>query len=424
MSRYVERVVDREIADLLAVLPAISVEGPKAVGKTETARRLARTVHALDDPAQRAVAAADPSRLVEGTRPVLLDEWQRVPDCWDVVRRAIDQDPAPSQFLLTGSASPTRRPTHSGAGRIVTVRMRPLSLAERQVEVPSVSLGALLAGAAPPLAGHTAVGLARYAEEIVASGFPGLRHLSGRPLRAMLDGYLARIQDTDVVEVGHRPRNPQALRRWMTAYAAATATTATYEAIRDAATSGEGDKPAKTTTLPYREALERLWILDPVPAWLPSRSPISRLTHPPKHHLTDPALAARLLGLDAEALLGGEDGGVPLPRDGALLGHLFESLVALSVRVYAQAAEARVFHLRTMGGRNEVDLIVERGDRRVVAIEVKLGRVVEDDDVAHLRWLRGEIGDDLLDAIVVHTGPDAYRRPDGIGVVPLALLGA
>jgi uncharacterized protein len=424
LTRYVERVVDREIADLLAVLPAISVEGPKAVGKTETARRLARTVHALDDPAQRAVAAADPSRLVEGPRPVLLDEWQRVPECWDVVRRAVDRDPASAQFLLTGSASPAHPPTHSGAGRIVTVRMRPMTLAERQLEVPTVSLAALFTGSVPGLEGRTTVGLGEYAAEVVASGFPALRPLSGRALRAMLDGYLARILEADVAEVGHRLRNPQALRRWMTAYAAATATTATFETIRDAATGGEGEKPAKTTTLPYRDALERLWILDPIPAWLPGRNAVSRLTHPPKHHLADPALAARLLGLDTDALLRGDDGGARVPRDGAMLGRLFESLVTLCVRVYAQAAEGQVFHLRTMGGRNEVDLIVERGDRRILAIEVKLGRVVDDRDVTHLRWLRREIGDDLLDAIVVYTGPEAYRRPDGIGVVPLALLGA
>ncbi len=195
----------------------------------------------------------------------------------------------------------------------------------------------------------------------------------------------------------------------MIAYAAATATTATYETIRDAATGGEDDKPARSTTQPYRDVLERLWIIEPVPAWLPTRNPVARLALPPKHHLADPALAARLLGADAAALLDARPLGPSIPRPGPLIGALFESLVTLNVRTGAQAAEAVVKHLRTKGGEHEIDLVVERG--------------VGDDDVRHLRWLANQIGDDLLDAVVVTTGREAYRRSDGIAVVPAALLG-
>lgn len=354
---------------------------------------------------------------------MLVDEWQRLPESWDLVRRAVDDSRAPGQFLLTGSAAPIDQPTHSGAGRIVTVRMRPMTLAERSVGTPTVSLSRLLSGGRPPVEGETEVGLETYVEEIVASGFPGMRHLTGRAQRAQLDGYLTRIVERDFEDLGRRVRYPGVLRRWMTAYAAATATTASYETIRDAATSGEADKLAKTTTHPYRETLERLWIIDPVPAWQPVRNPISRLTAPPKHHLADPALAARLLGASVDALLDARPLGPPLPRDGTLLGHLFESLVTLSVRVFAQAAEASVRHLRTRGEEHEIDLIVERSDHRVLAIEVKLAARVDAPDVRHLRWLADQIGDDLIDAIVVTTGSAAYRRPDGIAVVPAALLG-
>ena len=420
---YLRRVVDDELDELAPSLPAIAIEGAKGVGKTETALQRAATVHRLDDPAQRAIAQAAPDRILDGTRPVLLDEWQRVPSVWDGVRRAVDAGAEPGAFLLTGSASPVHPPTHSGAARVVTVRMRPLSLAERGLAEPTVSVRALLTGARPDIRGATDVSLADYTREIVGSGFPGLRHLSGRPLRAQLDGYLRRIVDADFPEMGRDVRRPQLLRRWMAAYAAATATSASYETLRDAATPGEADKPARTTTAPYRDVLERLWIVDPVPAWAPTRNAVARLTRSPKHHLADPALAARLLGVGEDALLSGQDAGPPVPRDGTLLGHLFESLVALSVRVYAQAAEAGVGHLRTAGGKQEVDLIVERDDRRVVAIEVKLSGAVGDRDVRHLLWLRDRLGDDLLDAVVVTTGPQAYRRPDGVAVVPAALLG-
>jgi len=421
---YIRRVVDDELEELVAGLPAVAIEGAKGVGKTATALRRAATVHRLDDPAEWNIAVADPRRLLLGPPPVLIDEWQRLVESWDLVRRAVDEQPGrPGSFLLTGSAAPLEMPTHSGAGRIVTVRMRPLTLAERGVGKPTVSLQGLLTGKRPPVEGNTAVGLEDYAREIVASGFPGLRGLTGRMLRAQLDGYLERVVERDFEEAGHRVRRPATLRRWMAAYAAASSTTSSYEAIRDAATSGRAEKPSRGATGPYIDTLERLWILDAVPAWLPTRNHLRRLSAPPKHQLVDPALAARLLGVGAEALLEARPGGLPLQRDGTLLGALFESLVTLGIRVYAQAAEARTSHLRTAAGEREVDLIVERADGRVVAIEVKLARTISDTDVRHLRWLHDRIGDDLLDAVIVTTGQDAYRRRDGIAVVPAALLG-
>lgn len=424
MTEYRPRIVDGELDELLGALPAILLEGPKGVGKTATAEQRVASIVRMDDPAQREIAAADPSLLLQRERPILLDEWQLVPAVWDAVRRAVDDDNSPNQYLLTGSAMSGGYATHSGAARIVSIRMRPLSLAERGPESPTVSICDLLTGKKTSLHGETRVTLADYTHEILASGFPGFRHLQGRALRAQLDGYVARIVDRDFEEQGHRVRRPQTLQRWFKAYAAATSTTATFEKIRDAATGGQDDKPTKVTSGAYREVLERLWIVEPVPAWLPTRNHISALMRAPKHQLADPALAARLLGMDADALLRGESGKPATAlRDGSLLGKLFESLVTLSVRIYAQAAESTVKHLRTQGGRQEVDLIVVRGDQKVVAIEVKLSATVNDDDVKHLLWLREKIGEDLLDAIVVTTGQQAYRRKDGIGVVPAALLG-
>ena len=420
---YQRRILDDELDELLESLPAVAVEGPKGVGKTATASQRAATTHALDDPAQRAIAEADPARLPASPPPVLIDEWQYVPDTWNQVRRAVDAGVEPGRFLLTGSASPQGTGTHSGAGRIVSLRLRPLALAERLSDTPTVSLAALLTGAQPAATGQTGCTLEAYTNEILASGFPGMRELTGRALRTQLASYLLRIVDRDFPELGHPVRNSTALRRWLIAYAAASSTTTSFEKIRNASTGGSQDMPAKSTTLPYRDVLERLWILDPVPGWTPARNPISRLTLPPKHQLADPALAARLLGADADALLTGRALGPAIPRDGTLLGALFESLVTLSVRVYAQASEAKVGHLRTYAGEHEIDLVVERGDGRVVAIEVKLTREVEERDLRHLKWLAAQIGDELLDSVIITTGPQAYRRPDGIAVVPAALLG-
>lgn len=419
MVTYIRRVVDLELDALLGGVGAVSLEGPRAVGKTVTATRRAASVFPLDDPVQRELIAADPSRLASARGPVLVDEWQLQPSVWDVVRRNVDADPSPGRFLLTGSAAPVDSPTHSGAGRIVRLRMRPMGLAERRLAEPTVSLAGLLSGERPDVGGETDVDLARYADEVVRSGLPALRALPDRARRAQLDGYLDRIVEHDFAEQGRAVRRPAVLRSWMAAYAAATATTASYNSIMSAATPGDAVKPAKTTTSAYRDVLAQLWMLDPVPGWSPTRNHFSRLAVAPKHHLADPAFAARLLGADAGALL---DGTARI-RDGVLLGRLFESLVTLDVQVLAQAAEANVRHLRTGNGDHEVDLIVERADQRVVAIEVKLGATVGDGDVRHLTWLRAELGDDLLDAAVITTGAQAYRRPDGIAVVPACLLG-
>lgn len=421
--RYTTRVLDRELDEILESLPALAIEGPKGVGKTATASRRAATIHRLDDPARLSVAEADPTRLLEGKKPILLDEWQRLPETWDLVRRAVDEGAAPGSFLLTGSTSPEGSGRHSGAGRIPTIRMRPLTLAERLGEPPSVSLAELLGGSRPNLGGETSIALQDYVDEILISGFPGIRGASDRALRLQLDGYIERVVDRDFPELGHSVRNPAGLRRWMAAYAAAVATSTSFEKIRAAATGDEGEQLSKDAARPYRVILERLWLLDPVPAWQPTRSHLSRLSAASKHHLADPALAARLLGATRGGLLDNADLGPPIPRDGTLLGALFESLVTLCVRAYAQLAEARTGHLRTFSGSREVDLMVEAQDKRVVGIEVKLKRTVKDEDVRNLRWLQETIGDELLDAIVITAGEAAYRRPDGIGVVPAALLG-
>ncbi|MBA2557506.1 MAG: DUF4143 domain-containing protein [Chloroflexi bacterium] len=175
----------------------------------------------------------------------------------------------------------------------------------------------------------------------------------------------------------------------MRAYASALSSTASYEKIRDAATAGGDEKPAKTTVLRYRAILEGLWVIEPIPAWGAARNELARLSLSPKHQLADPALAARLRGATIDTLLSGVAAGPLAPRN----------------------------------GDHEIDLIVEGAEQRVLAIEVKLARTITDANVRHLLWLRDRIGPDLLDAVIVSTGPEAYRRRDGIAVVPAALLG-
>ncbi len=413
---YLARTVDAELDQLLPVAPAVALDGPKGVGKTDTARRRADAALYLDEPAQREVIRADfgLSSLPPGT--VLVDEWQKLPQVWDSVRRQVDAGAPPGRFLLTGSATPTDAAgTHSGAGRILSLRMRPMGLHERGLVDATVSLSSLLDGAAV-IAGETGFGIADYADAIVGSGLPGIMTAAPSLRRRLLDAYLQRIIDRDLPDQGFAVRRPETLRRWMSAYAAASSTTTAYSRLLDAATGTDGTQPAKTTTIAYRDHLSQLWLLDPVPGWLPANNPFSRLQQAPKHQLADPALAARLLNLSAGSLLG--------PVGAHMAGPLFESLVVLGVRVMAQAAEARVSHLRLTGGDREVDLVVEGADGQILGIEVKLAPEVTARDVRHLVWLRERIPARVADLVVVTTGTVAYRRSDGVAVVPLALLGA
>jgi len=283
----------------------------------------------------------------------------------------------------------------------------------------------MLANSAKP-EGATDLTLTNYVREVLASGLPGIRALSERGRALQLRSYIENIIYKEFPEQGHVVRAPSTLRSWLRAYAAAAGTTVSYAKILNAATPGETDKPAKTTTQSYRDVLESLWLLDSVPAWLPSDDRLGRLGQAPKHFLADPALAATLLDVDAHDLL---DGGIeadPVVRAvggrGTLLGRLFEQLVALSLQSYTQSIGAQLYHLRTRGGDHEVDFIVEH-KRRVVAFEVKLSPVVREADVKHLNWLKQRIGDRLVDAAVITTGPEAYRRTDGVAVIPAGLLG-
>ena len=243
--------------------------------------------------------------------------------------------------------------------------MRPLALAERGLATPTVSLARAAAGrAAEPLWGLPDIGLEDYVDEIVPRASRVCAASSGRARRGQLDGYLRHIVDRDFEELGHSVRDPAALRRWMTAYAAASSTTASFETIRDAATGGQGEKPAKTTTLPYRDVLERLWMLDPVPAWLPTRNRISRLSSPPeasprrpgtrrppaRHRRRRPARGPRRRAAGS-------------PRRNAARHPLRVAGDAVVCASTPRRAEAAVKHLRTAGGRHEVDLIVERAGR-------------------------------------------------------------
>ena len=420
---YRRRVIDNELDELLGGIPAILLDGPKGVGKTATGERRAKTVIRLDVPSQLQIAQADPDGILDNESPILIDEWQRYAPIWDAVKRNVDNQDKDAVFILTGSAYVPDATVHSGALRIHELRMRPMTLPERNVVKPTISLKSLLNGEREIKGSVDNFGLSQYVKEIAASGFPGIQTMPAKLQSAELGSYLNNIVNKDFVEAGHKVRKPAALVAWLRAYAAATATNMSYEKIRGMTIPGEETPPSKPTALAHIEVLKMLRILDEVPAWIPGFNFLVELSQAPKRHLVDPALAVRALGLNAKKLLRGEEGTVKLEGQGDLLGRLFESLVTLSVRVFAQTLGATISHLRTVEGVHEVDLILESEDGKIIGIEVKLSPTVKDDDVKQLLWLRDNAKTEVIDLIVITTGDRAFRRTDGVAVIPLALLG-
>jgi predicted AAA+ superfamily ATPase len=308
--------------------------------------------------------------------------------------------------------------------------MYPLSLAERNIETPTVSLKKLLSSEvhfSEKIEGNTDISFKHYLHEIVTSGLPAVRRMATTQRKNMIESYFSNLLTHDFQMQGMRLRQPHTLMRWLRAYSAAISTNAGYNKILDASTAGEGEKPAAKTTIAYREALGNLWLLEELPAWFEGEHFFSGLKMTPKHYLIDPAFATYLLGLDEDILAnGGETASYYAEFDrkyGSILGRLFEALVFLSLKVYSSVTDAELTYLATAKNDHEVDFIVSKG-RKSVAFEVKLAPYIDESDVKHLLWLKEKAGDRICDAVVVTTGPYAYRREDGIAVVPAALLGA
>lgn len=417
--KYVPRIVDGEIRADLAALGAVVIEGPKACGKTETARQHAASEVLLDlSPEEAEAARIDPRLVLEGATPRLIDEWQVVPTLWNAVRRAVDDRRQPGQFLLTGSARPAKDARrHSGAGRFSIVRMRPMTMLERGRSSGAVSIGRLLDGEEPEPA-TCDVEVTDYAAEVVIGGWPALINADEQIAVRINRGYIDAIVDVDIHTVDDVRRDPIRVRRFLHAFAQLVAHPAKQSTIVRRATDiddGEGAvSPSRWSSAAYLDALTRLMLIEDQPAWQPELRSRSRLVGTPKRHLVDPSLAAALLQRDRQGLL----------RDLNIFGFLFESLVVRDLRVYAQTSRASVFHYREEKGDLEIDAVIERPDGAWAAFEIKLGPHEIDNAAAALRRLADRTNRPATSLAVVTATKYAYKRDDGVAVIPAATLGS
>jgi len=415
---YRSRITDREIERRLEAMGAVVIEGPKACGKTATARQHSASEVLLDvDEAARQAIGFDPGLVLRGPTPRLIDEWQMAPEIWNHVRRTIDDRQAPGQFILTGSATPADDAVrHTGAGRLTRLRMRPMSLFESGASTGAVSLSAVLAGEFEQ-GGRSNLDTDALFELVSIGGWPGhLRRSASAAIQANRD-YLEEVRRVDISRVDGVSRDPERVGRFLRSYARNVATHASMATM--AADTGGAEGPLKDhTALEYASALTRLMILEDQPAWAPHLRSKSILRNAPKRHLVDPSLAVA-------ALRAGPD---QLRKDLELFGLLFESLVIRDLRVYAQAADAEVYHYRDNTGL-EIDSVVSSQAGPWAAFEVKLGGAARiEEAAANLLKFRDRLdtsrsGEPAALGVIVGSGPYAYRREDGVWVIPIGVCG-
>lgn len=407
-STYLARIVDPLLDEMVVDHPAVLLVGPRACGKTTTARRHTTGRLRLDRPAEAAAVRADPDAvLAAGPFPLLIDEWQVVPEVLGAVKRSVDDDPVPGRFVLTGSAQADLTAVGWPAtGRVIRVPM--YGLVEREFGGGAAGLPLLDRLVAAGLAGLSVPAdppdIRGYVARALRGGFPEAALAGSDRSRARwLASYLEQVVTRDVGLAGE-VRDPVRLRRYLRAVAASTGGMPTMKTLTDAA----GIK--FSTAQAYDDLLEHLLITEQLPAWSTNR--LNRLVRLPKRHLVDPALLGPLLGIEPRAVL----------RDGDLLGRLLDSFVVAQLRADCAVStlpSPRLFHARDGNGRHEVDVIVELADGRVIAFEIKADAAPGADAGRHLRWLRDAAGERFVAGVVLHTGPRLVRYPDGILAVPI-----
>lgn len=417
MPGYLSRIAGRSVQSALRRRGAVLIEGARGCGKTWLARHFAHSEARLDDEATLLLASSDPAEVLAGQTPRLLDEWQNAPQLWNRVRRECDDRPEPGQFILTGSATPQDDTTrHTGTGRISRVLLRPMSLLETGHSTGEVSLRTLFEGEAISATPNEAVGLRQIASAISRGGWPqSLGHSEDDAFESARD-YVNELMRVDIRDASGVRHEPAMVQRLMLTLAHNIATESKMTKL--ASEMRSGDPPSRSTVAAYLEALRRIFIVEDQPAWSVNLRSKATLRREAKRHFVDPSLAAAMLRASPDRLL----------ADHTLFGFLFESLAVRDLRIYGEAEHCGVFHYRDNTGL-EADAIVERTDGAWVAVEIKLNTNPKVIDTAAKTLLRlkekvarQRVEDLAAMLILTPTGP-AYRRADGVQIVPLTLLG-
>lgn len=416
-SQYRPRVIDELVEQYLQAFGAICIEGPKWCGKTWTAHMHAKSAFLVSDPAgnfqNRQLAQLDPSIVLDGQFPRLIDEWQEVPSLWDAVRFKVDDQAVKGQFILTGSATPKRRGVmHSGTGRIARLRMMSMSLYESGDSTGFISLKDICNSVyETKLTGE--VQLRTIAALILRGGWPGSIGLSTKNAVLIPRMYLKNVVDDDVDKIDDTKRDKAKMRLLLRSLARNESTTVGKKKLKDDIIGVEKDSIDEDTITDYLDVFTSLFILEnQKPYGASLRSSLS-IRQAEKRHFTDPSFACSLLGITQEDKLIG---------DLQTFGFMFEALCVRDLRIYAQAFGGELYHYQDYEN-NEIDAVIEMPDGSWSAFEIKLGANQIDAAAQSLLKIQAKFLKPASSLCVIcGLSNAAYRRPDGVYVVPLTAL--
>jgi len=414
--KYLGRIVDKILDAKLRYMGAVVIVGPKWCGKSWTAAQKAASTLYMQDPdtyeSNVGFANTSPSVLLRGDTPRLIDEWQTAPVLWDAVRHAVDMRGEPGQFILTGSAVPADDAVmHTGTGRIARIRMRPMTLFESLESNGCVSLNSLFNGA--DIEGTSTLKIDCLASVLTRGGWPAsVGNTDGFPNYAR--DYVDAVANQDVSRVDGVERNPDRIYSLMRALARNVSTPAKMKTIMDDVANDDRTISEKTLAS-YLNALSRIFVTEDLPAWSPAMRSKTVLRTSPKRYFADPSIAAVLLNASPRSVL----------HDFNTFGLLFESLCIRDLRVYAEANDGKVFHYRDRNGL-EADAVIHLNDGRWCAVEIKMGSKEIERGIENLKKVRDNVNTEKMMEpsfmMVLTAGEYAYRRDDGIYVVPIGCL--
>ena len=423
MSDYQQRIADQLLRFKLESIGAVLIEGPKACGKTTTAEQQAGSILYMDDPADMEqnlqLAQTDIKQLLQGATPRLIDEWQLAPQLWDAIRFEVDHRRNDGQFMLTGSAVPAdmSRVKHSGAGRFGWLTMRPMTLWESGESSGEVSLSALL-NRATNVEGTSRLSLEQVAFASCRGGWPkAVTKKSEKAALAQIKEYFRAIVQSDVSRVDMVNRDAERAQRLMRSYARHQGAQATIGTIRADLEANEATSMSDNTIESYLGALRKIFIIDDMPAWNPNLRSKTAIRTTDTRYFVDPSVATTALGLAPKDLI----------NDLKTFGLIFETLCVRDLRVYADALDGKVYHYRDANGL-ECDAVVHLPDGSYGLVEIKLGgEKLIDEGVTNLGKLASKLDTSKMKApafsmIITAVGQRAYKRTDGIFIVPIGCL--
>ena len=424
MSKYKQRIIDVLLERKLKGKGAVLIQGAKWCGKTTTAEQKAKSILYMDDPQRKSqnikMAEVNMQRILQGDTPRLIDEWQLAPQIWDAVRFEADHRDAMGQFILTGSAVPAdkRQISHSGTGRFAWLTMRPMSLYESGDSTGEVSIGKLFESDNDiAIDGYTKQELPDIAFLICRGGWPRVITLDSDVILDQARDYVDAVVNSDISRVDDVSRDPEAARRLMRSYARHQGAQATIGTIQADMTAGGAFEISDKTVVSYINALKQIFVIEDMPAWNPNLRSRTAIRTSDTHYFVDPSIATAALGIGPDDLM----------NDLSTMGLFFESMCVRDLRIFADALDGNVYHYRDKN-ELECDAVIHLRNGKYGLIEIKLGgESLINEGAKTLTALASKIDTGAMKPpsflmILTATGNYAYRREDGIIVVPLGCL--